>query len=484
MAQSKSLFDDVKREIECPVCQEQFSENKEPKILKCFHTFCKSCLEGWLRHHREGALSCPTCRKITECPNNNIDILPSNLFYKQMVEIVEAYTGQEESSCCGKCEERKSLKFYCSNCNCLLCEECAGIHKKWKDLRGHHLEEIGNIQSCDVEDYSLRANVCKQHNDELRFFCETCQICICRDCAILDHDDHKKMSLEKGLEKKKTEIETKIREVQANGTDLRNQKESLEKRRTKVNNSFEQATNDVHKVAEQCINLIRSHEANVTEQLIKQKETFEAEFSNQMASLDEKLMEIDSSLEFSEDIMSRNNLPEILNVKDMLEKRLQELSIRFEPLLNFPEAIYTANDLTSLKDTPGKLFTTVIEPSLSVAEGQGLTAALQGEPSTFTLITKDSKGQITYSEIDQINVEIVSIKSKETLEISVTDYKNGNYQVNYKSDAEGDFNVFIAAQGEAVKGSPFKLTVREQTKESSGMYSIFFFSYSTYCQVQ
>ena len=192
MAQGKSFFDDVKKEIECPVCQEQFSETKDPKILKCFHTFCKSCLEGWLRQQGGVALSCPTCRQITDCPNNNINSLPSNLFYKQMVDIVTAYSGQggqEDSPHCGNCDERKPLKFYCSECNCFLCEDCAGGHKKWKVLSGHHVKEIGNFKPSDAQDYARRLNVCKQHNDEVRFYCEQCVTCICRDCAILDHED-------------------------------------------------------------------------------------------------------------------------------------------------------------------------------------------------------------------------------------------------------------------------------------------------------
>ena len=65
-----------------------------------------------------------------------------------------------------------------------------------------------------------------------RFFREACQICICRDCAILDHDDHRKITSEKGLEIKTNEIENKIREVQANGSHLRNKKESLKKQQT------------------------------------------------------------------------------------------------------------------------------------------------------------------------------------------------------------------------------------------------------------
>ena len=131
MARSKCFLDDVKKELEYSVCQEQFIEIKEPKILKCLHTFCKTCLEAWLRQQREGELSCPTCRHISECPNNDINRLPSNLFCKQLIEIMEAYSGkgQEDSPQCGNCEEKKSLKFYCFDCNCFLCEDCAEAQK-------------------------------------------------------------------------------------------------------------------------------------------------------------------------------------------------------------------------------------------------------------------------------------------------------------------------------------------------------------------
>ena len=256
-------------------------------------------------------------------------------------------------------------------------------------------------------------------------------------------------------------LEAKIKEVQANRSRLRNHKESLEQRRLKVNHSFEQATEELHEVAERCINLIREHESCVTEELINQKESFQAQFLSQMTKLDGKLTEIDNSLEFGEDVIFRNNLPEILNVEEMLEKRLQELSKHFKPMLNLSEIRYIPNDVSSLVNTPGKLFITDTEPSLSVAEGQGLTKAFRGEKGTFTVITKDSKSQTTYSEIDKINVEVNSLKAMGTLRTSVTDLKNGHYQVMYTCDAAGDFNVSITVGGEAIKGSPFRLTVAD-----------------------
>ena len=255
MAQSKSFFDDVKKELECPVCQEHFSQINEPKILKCLHTFCKTCLEGWIRQHREGQLSCPTCRQITECPNSNINSLPSNLFYKQMVEIVEAYSGQgeEDSSPCGLCGEKKALKFYCFECNSFLCNGCVGVHKKGKVFSGHHVKDIGNFESSDMNDYARRSNYCKTHIKEIRFYCERCQSCICIECAILEHQDHNKISLDQGLENIQSEIDIRVHEAQENRSRLRSYKVSLEKRRMKVNGSIEEATKEVKRVAELCI---------------------------------------------------------------------------------------------------------------------------------------------------------------------------------------------------------------------------------------
>ena len=411
MAQSRSFFDDVKRELECSVCQDLFSDVNEPKILKCLHTFCTSCLEAWLRQQGGGALSCPTCRQITECPNNNINSLPSNLFYKQMVDIVTAYSGQgqEDSTFCGNCDERKPLKFYCSDCNCFLCEECAGAHRKLKFVSGHHVKEIGKFESSDAHDYARRTNVCKQHNDQVRFYCEQCVICIYRNCAILEHRDHNIVSLDEGLEKKKSEIEIKMRAVPR----LRIEKESLKKRRLRINNSIEQATDEIHKAAEHNIESIRQHEASMTKQLMKQKETLEASFLNTMTGLDDKLVKIESSLDFGKEVLGRNNLPEILNVGEVLERRYQELLEPCAVSMNVDYSVvrYVPNDLSSLKDSPGKLFTTNTEPSLSVADGtcKGLTEGTQGEESTFRVITKDSHGNKTYSEIDTVNVCIKSL---------------------------------------------------------------------------
>lgn len=391
MACSENFFDDVKKELECPVCQEQFSDVREPKILKCLHTFCKTCLTAWLPlQQREGELSCPTCRRITQCSANDINQLPSNLFCKQLVEIVEAYSGQlghEYSPHCGICDEKKALKFYCVQCNAFLCEECAGVHEKGKVFKGHNVKEISNFNSNDVQTYFRRANVCKKHEDEVRYYCEKCNICICRDCALLDHREHNIASLDQGLDRKKSDITKRIEEVEDVGRRLQEQKASLENQKTRFDTSVDQSKLEIKRVAQQWINLIRRHEDAMMKELLKRKESLEREFLAKVTDVDEKLTSIKSSLEFGRDILERNNLPEILNVEETLGRRFEDSSSSAGfsgPIeLNTPAVKYVATDMSFSESELGKLVgaeTSTGQDKEMIESQQGGDFSRQGEP--------------------------------------------------------------------------------------------------------
>ena len=370
MACSTNFFDDVKKELECPVCQEQFSDAHEPKILKCLHTFCKTCLIAWLpRQQHEGELSCPTCRHVTQCSENDINKLPSNLFYKQLVEIVEAYSGRlghEDSPHCGICDEKKALKFYCLQCNAFLCAECAAFHDKGKVFKSHDVKEISNFKSNDVQKYVRRAKVCKKHEDEVRYYCEKCNICICRDCAMLEHCEHKRISLDHGLDLKKSCLAKRIQEVEAVGRRLREQKAKLKNQRTRFNDSFDQSTLEIHRVTEHWINIIRRHNESMINELLKRRESFEMEFSAKMTDVNEKLTDIKSSLEFGRDMLERNNLPEILNIEETLDRRFEDFlsSAGFSGQieLNVPSVNYVPNDMAFLEQELGMF----VDPLMSM----------------------------------------------------------------------------------------------------------------------
>ena len=416
MAQSKNFYDDIKKEIECPVCQEQFSDNNEPKVLQCLHTFCKSCLEGWLRQHRGGALTCPNCRQRTECPNNNIDGLPSNLTYKNLIDILKTYS-----------------------------------------RNGDHEETL-----------------CERHKEKVKFYCEQCEICICSDCAILDHRDrncHNIISLEEGARKQRVNIERKMEKLSAKSSRLRRYASLLEKRRALTNKSIEEATKEVHRIAERCINSIRQHESSVTELLKTQKSSCNDEYSRELSKLTETIQRTNNVAAQSKNVVQRNNLQEMLNIKQVLDEKIAEEVL---PVLNYPEFKYISDDELSLNFTPGQLYITNTEPSLSVATGNGLTKGTQGKEDTFTVTTNDSMSQATYSEIDNVRVDIKSNqKGIEKIRCVVKDLKNGHYSISYTPKVAGNFSVSIKVRDEPIKGSPFTLVIsKNDSSLKLGKYTV------------
>lgn len=413
MAQSGSFYDDIKKEIECAVCQEQFSESNEPKVLHCQHTFCKSCLESWLRQHHGGALTCPNCRQRTECPNNNIDCLPSNLTYKNLIDILKTHSKNGEH----------------------------GI------------------------------TFCERHKEKVKFYCEQCEICICSHCAILDHrnqNSHSIISLEEGVKKEKANIERKMRQLSAKSSRLNSYASILEKRRALVNRSIEQATKEVHRVAQSCINSIRQHESSVTELLKTQKSSCNDEYSKELSKLTEKRQRMKNVSAQSTNAIQQNNLQEILNIKHVLDERIGEDVL---PVLNYPEFKYISDDALYLNSAPGQLYVTNTEPSLSVASGNGLTKGTQGKEGAFTVTTNDLKGHATYSEIDNVRVEMKSNqKGTEDIRSVVGDWKNGHYSIRYTPKVAGKFSVSIKVREEPIKGSPFTLTVTKATAVPGGKH--------------
>ena len=77
-----------------------------------------------------------------------------------------------------------------------------------------------------------------------------------------------------------------------------------------------------------------------------------------------------------------------------------------------------------------------------MAEGRSLTEALVGEDCTFTVVTKDSVGQKTYSEIDEISVSVKSPLNKH-IQTALTNLKDGRYTVSYRPTFVGEFTVSI-----------------------------------------
>ena len=79
----------VDKLLECPICFEQF---KQPKMLKCQHSFClEPCLKNMAKSNIRASakmkyfVECAICRK--KCFVDDLNNIPDNLSLKNLIEL-------------------------------------------------------------------------------------------------------------------------------------------------------------------------------------------------------------------------------------------------------------------------------------------------------------------------------------------------------------------------------------------------------------
>ena len=123
-------------QLNCSVCLDTYTD---PKLLQCFHVFCRKCLVPLGVRDLQGqlTLSCPTCRQVTPIPARGVAGLQSAFHINPLLEILKdsvkklenpavtperAVGGTTVKSCFEHAEEE--LKLYCETCEELVCLQC------------------------------------------------------------------------------------------------------------------------------------------------------------------------------------------------------------------------------------------------------------------------------------------------------------------------------------------------------------------------
>ena len=179
---AKTIFDI--KDLICPVCHAFF---KKAKYLSCHHSYCEGCLEEIFRVNSR--IICPECRKETTVPEGGIKNLAINFHLNRIVDDVLA------EKLCGECTRKNPATEFCYDCNLYLCHGCKEHHKHSKIFLTHNVESFTNVTANrdKIPSSSSKSNImtCTIHNDELSFYCETCNKLACKHCILQDHPGHR-----------------------------------------------------------------------------------------------------------------------------------------------------------------------------------------------------------------------------------------------------------------------------------------------------
>ena len=184
----------------CKVCLENMLD-KNPRLLSCHHSFCTDCLKKVMKG---GAILCPTCRKSTPVPDNDINSLVVNFTLQEVKAHLDAVHSSKTLFCQLCLSESAVLK--CQECIELLCEDCSIKHSKVKTFKDHKLFKL-----------------CTKHKESMiTHLCMKCVQPSCSKCVMMEHLDHEAdiEMFDKGMKQIKeaisqyeTDIEAKVQTI-------------------------------------------------------------------------------------------------------------------------------------------------------------------------------------------------------------------------------------------------------------------------------
>ena len=419
-----SIAKKLEDQLNCVICLDIYTD---PKLLQCFHVFCRQCLVKLVVRDQQGqlVLTCPTCRHATPVPANGVAGLQSAFQVNHLLEILEE-------------------------------------HKKAKDTAASQ-EGAKNVVTCPIPLKKVIAN-CFDHEDKEReLYCETCSDLICFKCAIKGgkHINHDYFPLDEAYERYKGEITPSLEPLEKKLEAVKKALTQLDKCSTDLFDQQAAIEANIHD------NIGRLHEVlevRRTELIGQLHEMIERKLKSLAVQKDEIetiQAQLSSCLDFTRESLKTSNQEEVLMMKTNIVNQVKELTAPFppdalEPTTETDVKFLASSDVTDKCQTYGQIFSS---PKCQ-ATGEGLEVAMVGEKSSAVLQVINFKDQSCVESFLSLQCELSSEMTGARLRGSVEKMEQGQYRISYQPTIRGRHQLHIKVEDRHIRGSPFDVMVK------------------------
>ena len=398
------LVENLKKQVTCSICLDTYTD---PKILSCFHTFCCKCLEEHARNtHRQGKFRCPECQAEINLPEGNrFDCLPTSFLHNSLLGLLER-------------EDREAL---------------------------------------------LKPPFCSQHKKErLRYFCSSCEACICPVCLAKNHQCHEFDDIEKAAKEDTKFIMLDVQTIKEKANLLQEEIRKFEKTSEDVETIIAIAKQQVSEAAEHVITKTLQQKKQLLESLEMTRRKRIEKINSAKQELESLVKQIHQAAEFAENLVQRSPGWDIIKTRTTLKHKFQELRgveiSRHHPTTFVKFTAASQQDLKlgfiQLTEKPAKAATSTVE---------GLDQTFQaGVEAEFTLCPKTAEGEICNQADLKEQVELLIKPTKDVTNKSVEEKGDGNLKLKFTPIVPGPYSVEVKINGEKLSTSPFTLAVKQR----------------------
>ncbi len=164
--------------------------------------------------------------------------------------------------------------------------------------------------------------------NKVRFYCETCEVCVCVPCTYTEHRDHELVDFKDGIKHHKKAIEDNLTRCRQKIDDLSSRCDSLRCCETRILN----AQNEIHTKAAKFVEAIHQSERDLIEELSEFYGYETNEYLKKKEDLESFLEQLKSTCSLTHMVVSGKEIEMLLLKKQLCEKFNEFDKIDVDPL--------------------------------------------------------------------------------------------------------------------------------------------------------
>jgi len=437
--------------LTCPVCYQIF---KNPKYLPCHHSYCEKCLE---KIQVQSKIICPECRREATVPVGGVKDFENNFLINRLVDelILKHQVEGDAEVKCDECMEEDPVETFCVDCTMFLCHVCNECHKRSHRYRGHAIIPLNDLK----EDISKpKVMLCKEHENKLKYYCETCEELVCLYCTVKEHNGHNHDTVKKVANKQRSEL----KDITAPVKGIIKSLSEVHDKITDMGDRIQQQAGEVDKK-------IDNHYDKLFEKLEEQKEQIKQRLgeivSQKEKNMAAQLEEVECaqaqarSMKEVDDAVKECSDEEVLSAKKQVINQMIELNDKCKKLDRAPV------ELSNIKFCPSKVkfpqFSDLVEVDYAKSEFVFPMGCIRegGQPQ-FKIITKDVKGHCCSLGSSQVSVQ-VKWSTGEMTAAQVKDNDDGSYTTSFVAKQAGEVKLLVSIDGQKIKANPYTVYIHK-----------------------
>jgi len=109
---------------------------------------------------------------------------------------------------CDECNEDDPVVSFCPECNSFLCLTCNYYHKRSKKYFNHAVVPLTELKFNKSKPIQAKVKIplCNEHDEQLKYYCETCDELVCLYCTVKKHNGHNHDSVKQLNSKHRKEL--------------------------------------------------------------------------------------------------------------------------------------------------------------------------------------------------------------------------------------------------------------------------------------